>query len=94
MELDMKNDNNQFRHESLQDRETIADLLSSLQQGLTSGTLKFGDDENKITLKPSGLLNLTITASASGELNMVDVRIAWQSNEPNKIKKELFVSTD
>jgi len=94
MELDMKNGNHQFCHESLQDRETIAELLSSLQQGLARGRLKFSDEDGNITLKPSGLLNLTIMASASSELNVVDVRISWQSNESDKIKKELCVSND
>ena len=89
----MKNDNNDFQHKSLQDKETIADLLLSLQQGLSKGTLKFSDEDNEITLKPSGLLNLSITASSDNELNVVDVRISWQSNKPNKLKEELEIST-
>jgi amphi-Trp domain-containing protein len=89
----MKNVNNDFRHQSLQDRETIADLLSSLQQGLKKGTLKFSDEDNAITLKPSGLLSLTIDASSNNELNVLDVRITWQGGKPNKLKKELKVST-
>ena len=55
----MKDSDKSFCHESLQDRETIADILSSLQQGLSKGTLKFSDEDNEITLKPSGLLNLS-----------------------------------
>lgn len=90
----MKNGNNDFRHESLQDRETIADLLSSLQQGLNKGTLKFDDEDNEITLKPSGLLNLVIKASSSNELDVLDVRISWQRDQSKKIKKELKVSTE
>jgi len=91
-EFDMKNDNNEFCHESLQDRETIVDLLSTLQQGLNKGTLKFSDENNEITLKPSGLLSLTIKASSSSELNVLDVRISWQTNKPNKLIKELKIS--
>jgi len=48
----MKNGNNAFCHESLQDAKTIVELLSSLQQGLSKGTLKFSDDNDEITLKP------------------------------------------
>ena len=94
LEHEMKNGNDDFRHESLQDRETIADLLSSLQQGLNKGTLKFNDEDNAITLKPSGLLNLVIKASRSSELNVLDVRISWQNNTTKKMKKELKVSTE
>ena len=90
----MKNDNNSFCHESLQDRETIVDMLSSLQQGLSNGTLKFSDEDNAITLKPSGLLNLTINASSDSGLNVHDVRISRASKKPDKLKKELRISVD
>ena len=90
----MKNDNNSFCHESLQDSETIADILSSLQQGLSNGSLKFSDENNAITLKPSGLLNLTVRASSESGLNVLDVRISWSSNRPKKLKKELKISVD
>ena len=90
----MKNGNNSFCHESLQDAETIADILSSLQQGLSNGSLKFSDENNEITLKPSGLLNLTVKASSDSEHNVLDVRISWSSNKPKKIKKELKISVD
>jgi len=88
----MKNGDNSFCHESLQDRETIVDILSSLQQGLSNGTLKFSDEDNEITLKPSGLLNLTVKASSDSGLNVLDVRISWSSKKPKKLKKELRIS--
>ena len=90
----MKNDNNEFCHESLQDKETIVELLSSLQQGLKNGSLKFSDENNEITLKPSGLLNLTVEASRGRELNVLDIRISWSGIKPNKIKKGLKISVD
>ena len=90
----MKNDDNSFCHESLQDRETIADILSSLQQGLSNGTLKFSDEDNEITLKPSGLLNLGVKASSDSGLNVLDLRISWSSKKPKKLKKELRISVD
>lgn len=90
----MKNVDDTFCYESLQDRETIAELLSSLQQGLSNGTLKFSDEDNVITLKPSGLLNLTVKASSSSELNVLDLRISWQSSKPVKNKKKLKISVD
>ena len=90
----MKNVDDTFCYESLQDRETIAELLFSLQQGLSNGTLKFSDEDNVITLKPSGLLNLTVKASSSSELNVLDLRITWQSSKPVKNKKKLKISVD
>jgi amphi-Trp domain-containing protein len=90
----MKNGDNSFCHESLQDRETIADILSSLQQGLNNGTLKFSDEDNEITLKPSGLLKLTVKASSDSDHNVLDLRVSWTSKKPKKLKKELKISVD
>ena len=88
----MKNDDKDFNHESLQDRDTIVRLLSSLQRGLGKGTVRFSDEDNEIVLKPSGLLNLVIKASSSAELNAIDLRISWQKDRSAKLKKELKVS--
>ena len=90
----MKDSDNSFCHESLQDRKTIADILSSLQQGLSNGTLKFSDEDNEITLKPSGLLTLTVKASSDSDHNVLDVRVSWTSKKPKKLKKELKISVD
>ena len=90
----MKDGDNSFCHESLQDKETIADILSSLQQGLSNGTLKFSDEDDEITLKPSGLLNLTVTASNNSGHNVLDVRVSWSDKKPKKLKKELRISVE
>ena len=88
----MKNGDHDFRHESMQDRETIVELLSSLQQGLEKGTLRFSDEDNEIVLEPSGLLNLAIKASSNAELNVLDVRISWQGSKADEVKKQLKIS--
>ena len=90
----MKNGKKEFCHQSLQDTDTIIELLSSIQKGLSSGTLSFNDEDNDINLKPPGLLNLTINASSSSELNVLDLRISWQDRSKEKRKKELKISTD
>lgn len=88
----MSNAKNEFRHESLQDRETIVDLLSSLQRGLSKGELSFSDEEDAITLKPEGLLNLVIKATRSSELNVLELRISWQSDASKKVNKTIKVT--
>jgi amphi-Trp domain-containing protein len=92
MEAEMKDSTDEFCHESLQDSETIAELLSSLQRGLAAGKLKFSDENHELTLNPSGLLNLTIRASGSSELNVIDVRITWQSSKRDKTGKDIRIS--
>ena len=88
----MSNASNKFRHESLQDRETIADLLASLQRGLSKGELTFSDEDNAITLKPEGLLNLVVKAAGGSELNVLELRISWQSDTSKKMNKAIKVT--
>ena len=76
-----------FRHESLQDAKTIKGILKALTDGMAKGVLSFSDEDDSIELKPQGLMNLKITASQEDNLNRVNIRITWQSEEkPGKNK--------
>jgi len=81
-----------FRHESLQDAETIQGLLKALTRGLAKGKLTFSDEDGEIVMQPKGLLALKLTASKEDGRNRVNVRITWQDAEkPTKGKKSLKV---
>ena len=81
-----------FRHESLQDAETIQGLLKALTKGLARGKLTFSDEDGEIVMQPRGLLALKLTASKEDGRNRVNVRITWQDAEkPTKGKKSLKV---
>ena len=81
-----------FRHESLQDAETIGDILEALSKGLAKGKLSFSDDGGEIVLRPQGLLNLKVTARREDSRNRVDIRITWQTEKKTKQKKILSVN--
>ena len=81
-----------FRHESLQDAETIQGLLKALTKGLAKGKLTFSDEDGEIVMQPRGLLALKLTASKEDGRNRVNVRITWQDIEkPTKGRKSLKV---
>lgn len=81
-----------FRHESLQDRETIARLLEALTKGLSQGKVTLEDDGTGMVMEPSGLLNLKIAASKDDDYNKLTLRVTWQGarkaskGKPVKIK--------
>jgi amphi-Trp domain-containing protein len=82
----------EFRHESLQDGDTIQELLAALTKGLGKGKLTFSDEGGRITLHPEGLLNLKLTASQDEGRHRVTVRITWQVEEERaKAKKSLKI---
>ncbi len=88
----MKNSHQQekhdFRHESLQDAETIQQLLKALTRGIASGKLSFSDEDGEIVMQPQGLLHLKVTAAKEDGRNRVAVRITWQDDEHQTKKKK------
>ena len=76
-----------FSHESLQDADSIPDLLDALARGIRSGKLTFSDEDGKIVLRPEGLLNVKLTASRDDGRNRVTLRIRWLEAEERKSKK-------
>ena len=89
----MKRGKLSFRHESLQDSKTIKGVLKALTDGLASGKLSFSDADDSIELEPRGLMNLKITASQEDNLNKVNIRITWQSEEKAKSNKAVKVKS-
>jgi len=84
-------DKNSFRHDSLQDAKTIAELLKSITKGIARGKLTFSDEDGEIVLEPEGLLNLKVTAEQEEMRHRVNIRITWQPRKKKKGKKRLSV---
>ena len=79
-------DKNSFRHESLQDAKSIAELLKAITKGVGKGKLTFSDEDGEIVMEPEGLLNLKVTATQDESRHRVNVRITWQVEEKVKQK--------
>jgi len=84
-------DKNNFRHESLQDAKTIAELLKSITKGMGKGRLTFTDEDGEIVLEPEGLLNFKVTAEKEEMRHRLNIRITWNPQEKTKGKKRLSV---
>ena len=78
----MKRRKNSFRHDSLQDRDSVQAILKALTDGISKGKVTFSDDDDSISMKPSGLLNLKLSASQEDDRSRINLRITWQ--EPGK----------
>ncbi len=87
----MKRGKLSFRHESLQDAKTIKGILKALTEGMASGKLSFSDADDSIELHPAGLMNLKITARQEDNLNRVNIRITWQSEDNASGNKSIKV---
>jgi len=72
--------NGRFRHESLQDKESIKSLLKAVTNGIGAGKITLEDENGNLVLVPGGLLRLKINASVDDDQNKLDIRISWQGD--------------
>jgi len=87
----MRQSKQSFRHESLQNRRTIQDILKAITKGIGKGRLAFSDEDGEIVLEPEDLLSLRVTASQDDMRNRITLRITWQTEEKTKAKKPLKI---
>jgi amphi-Trp domain-containing protein len=83
----MKRKKNSFRHESLQNRDSIQTILEALTEGIAKGKVSFSDDDDSISMAPDGLLNLKLTVSQEDNRNRINLRITWEDKKKEKLKK-------
>ncbi|MCU7844839.1 MAG: amphi-Trp domain-containing protein [Candidatus Thiodiazotropha sp. (ex Monitilora ramsayi)] len=90
----MRQGKKNFRHESLQDRESIQAILKAITQGVAKGKLTLSDEEDEMVLNPDGLLQLKVTATQDTDRHRINLRITWQAEtEALKQGKSLKVKT-
>ncbi len=88
----MRRGKRSFRHQSLQDKKSIRDILEAITSGVAKGKISFSDEDDKIVMRPEGLLDLKITATQEENRNRFNIRISWQVEEKTvNRKKQLSV---
>jgi len=83
----MKRRKNSFRHESLQNRDSIQTILEALTRGIAKGKVSFSDDDDSISMAPDGLLNLKLIVSQEDNRNRINLRITWEDRQEKPLKK-------
>ncbi len=86
----MKPESN-FRHESLQDKESVVRLIKALTSGLSKGKLTLEDEDGKMVMQPEGLMNLKITASQNDQRSRVVLRLTWHPDREVEQNKNLKI---
>lgn len=73
----MSSTTNRFRHESMQDCQSIINYLIALKDGFESGALLFSTDGRNLVLKPEGLIKLHVEAKRKGEEIKLSLKMRW-----------------
>jgi amphi-Trp domain-containing protein len=88
----MRNGKKSFRHQSLQDAKSIEGILKAITSGIARGKITFSDEDEKIVMRPKGLLDLKVTATQEENRNRFNIRVSWQlEDDSDKKKKTLSV---
>lgn len=88
----MRSRKKSFRHQSLQDAKSIEGILKAITSGIARGKITFSDEDEKIVMRPEGLLDLKVTATQEDNRNRFNIRISWQlEDDSDKKKKSLSV---
>ena len=87
----MRNRKKSFRHHSLQDEKSLQDILKAVSSGIARGKITFSDEDEKIVMRPEGLLELKVTALQEENHNRFNIRISWQTEDAVNKKKRLSV---
>ena len=80
MGKDEKEFDHEFDHESLQSKRSIIAYLAALQEGFENGTLVISDPEDRIELKPNGLVRLEVQAAQRRDRVRLVLRFEWKAN--------------
>ena len=73
---------NEFKHESLQDCQSIVKYLEAIKDGFERGKLTLANGDNReMILEPAGLLNLELKARHKDGRYKLSLKINWKEKE-------------
>ncbi|MBF0275369.1 MAG: amphi-Trp domain-containing protein, partial [Nitrospinae bacterium] len=78
--------NDDFKHESLQDCDSICKYLNALCEGFQNGRLLFGTKQRKLELEPNGLLDLSVKAKRKDKKVKLYIKMSWTEGKESKDK--------
>lgn len=76
----MADDDKEFSHESLQDRESILQCLTALGEGFEQGRLRLSSGDEELILETPSMLRLAVRAKQKRNRVEVSVRISWKDH--------------
>ena len=77
----MSTSGNRFKHESMQDSDSIVHYLQALSEGFSQGALMFSTDGKRLVFKPEGLIALSVEAKRKGEQVKLTLKLRWSEGE-------------
>jgi amphi-Trp domain-containing protein len=68
----------EFKHESVQDPQSVVRFLQALSDGFQGGRLLFRAGEAELIVEPQGLIKFAIKAKRDGKRIRITTRMSWK----------------
>jgi amphi-Trp domain-containing protein len=84
----------EFKHESLQDLQSIGQYLKAITDGLAAGRVELSDDNGQQVLFPAGLISLELSAKRRGNRAKLHLKLSWTEERGKGHADSLRVRTE
>jgi amphi-Trp domain-containing protein len=81
----------EFKHESLQDRESISKYLKTLTDGFQASELIFRNDVEQIILNPEGMIQMELKAKRKDKKVKLSLKLEWKERPHTGDKEDKLV---
>lgn len=81
-----------FKHESLQDLDTIISYLEAVREGFAQRRLTFTEQDRQIVLEPRGLVRFDLEAKCKGQGCKLTLKFAWKDRPTDQENANLTIA--
>jgi len=81
----------EFRHESMQDAESIGSIFEALAEGFREGRLTFQNDAREVVLQPRGMVAVEVRFKRDEGRSRLTLRLGWDAAERSPDEGPLVV---
>ncbi len=81
-----------FKHESLQDLDSIIAYLEAVRDGFVQRRLTLTDQDKQIVLEPMGLVRFNLEAKCKGQGCKLTLKFAWKDHPAEQDSGDLTIS--
>ncbi len=83
-----------FRHISVQDRQSVIAYLKAVTEGIERGNLTLRAENEELRLSPSGLLELEVRSSRKSGRVKLALKFSWREGEGEAIRRGLEIEAE
>lgn len=81
-----------FKHESLQDLDSIIAYLEAVRDGFAKKRLTLTDEEHEMILEPKGLIRFDLEAKCKGQGCKLTLKFSWKDRTPDTDNGSLSIA--